>query len=55
MAIGSESEIGIDFTTWGKMSKASRENWFNHIRNDWGPDLLTGYGTLIQITKVDND
>ena len=48
MVIGNAPEIGTTFTTWGKMTKESRIAWFNHIRNNWGPDLLSGYGTLVR-------
>ena len=55
MAIGSAPEIGTSFTTWGKMSSQAREDWYNHIRNNWGPDLMSGYGTLVQIKRENND
>jgi hypothetical protein len=46
MVIGSAPEIGTKFTTWGKMDEASQEAWFAHVRLDWGPNLVVGYGTL---------
>lgn len=51
MAIGSAPEIGTKFTTWGQMDEASRQAWFDHMRNDWGPTLVTGYGTLVMVER----
>jgi hypothetical protein len=47
MAIGSEPEIGVEFTTWGQMSETARQAWFGHMQTAWGPDLTGGYGTLV--------
>lgn len=46
MAIGSAPEIGVEFTTWGKMSDESRTAWFAHIRAAWQDNLMAGYATL---------
>lgn len=46
MAIGSDPEIGVEFTTWGKMSEASRAAWFKRMREDWKDNLMSGYATL---------
>lgn len=46
MSIGSAPEIGTTFTTWGDMSAADRAAWFDHIRENWTPNLLAGYATL---------
>lgn len=43
MAIGSAPEIGVQFTTWGRMDDASRQAWFAHIRTNWSGDLMGGY------------
>lgn len=51
MAIGSAPEIGTTFTTWGEMNVFARRDWFDHIRLNWGPDLVNGYGTLVQIER----
>lgn len=46
MAIGSEGEIGTNFTTWGKMSQEDREAWFDYMNAEWKP-LMKGYATLV--------
>ena len=46
MAIGSEAEIGVEFSRWGEMNNASRQAWFNFMQTNWGPDLMGNYGTL---------
>lgn len=46
MAIGSDPEIGKQFTTWGEMDEAARKAWFDHIRVNWGHNLMAGYATL---------
>lgn len=46
MAIGSEGEIGTNFTTWGKMSQEDREAWFAYMDAEWNP-LMRGYATLV--------
>lgn len=50
MSIGSAPEIGTQFTTWGKMNEAARVAWYEHMRTNWGPNLLNGYGTLVRRT-----
>jgi hypothetical protein len=56
MAIGSDPEIGTEFTRWGLMSEASREAWFKFIREEWGADLCGRYAKLIyRNTTGDND
>lgn len=47
MAIGSEPEIGVQFSRWGLMSDAAKEAWFKHVVTHWGPDLVGEYGSLI--------
>lgn len=44
VAIGSDPEIGVEFTTWGRMSDEARAAWFLHMTEQWGPDLMGGYG-----------
>jgi hypothetical protein len=46
MAIGSEGEIGTNFTTWGKMSQEDRKAWFAYMNAEWNP-LMRGYATLV--------
>lgn len=52
MAIGSDPEIGVQFTTWGKMSPTARAAWYNYMRTEWGPDLQQGYGTLVYVDEA---
>lgn len=52
VAIGSAPEIGTQFTTWGQMSEQARAAWFEHMRTSWGPGLVGGYGTLVQIDRT---
>lgn len=46
MAIGSDPEIGVHFTTWGKMTPESQQAWFVHMREAWNDNLMAGYATL---------
>ena len=46
MAIGSDPEIGINFTRWGLMTLEDQQLWFKYMQEQWGPDLVGGYGTL---------
>jgi hypothetical protein len=46
MAIGSDPEIGVKFTTWGDMNQASRDAWFEYIRTKWTVNLMAGYATI---------
>ena len=46
MAIGSAPEIGVTFTLWGKMTPEQRQAWFRHMREQWGSDLMGGYGKI---------
>lgn len=48
MAIGSDPEIGVEFTRWGLMSEEARLAWFRHMTSAWGGDLCGGYGTLCE-------
>lgn len=54
MAIGSAPEIGTEFTTWGQMTEESRLRWWAHIRNNWGPALVNGYGTLVYADEAES-
>jgi len=47
MAIGSNPEIGTNFTTWGKMTEEERQAWFQYMRDNWGEYLMAGYATLV--------
>lgn len=46
MAIGSDPEIGTEFSRWGDMDQEARLKWFSHVRNNWGPDLMGDYGKV---------
>ena len=46
MAIGSEPEIGKQFTIWKDMNSDQREAWFKHFKHITGSDCLGGYATL---------
>lgn len=46
MAIGSDPEIGKQFTVWGKMDESARQAWFDYIRTEWKDNLMAGYATL---------
>jgi hypothetical protein len=47
MAIGSEPEIGANFTIWKDMSEFDRKAWFKYMNDNWGLYLQAGYATLI--------
>lgn len=47
MAIGSAPEIGVTFSTWGKMSPTERSEWFEYMRTEWHPNLMAGYAVLV--------
>ena len=46
MAIGSDPEIGKQFTVWKDMNEEQRASWFKHFRQVAGADLLGGYAKL---------
>ena len=46
MAIGSEPEVGKNFTIWKDMSEQDREAWFDYMNAEWKP-LMKGYATLV--------
>ena len=46
MAIGSEGEVGKNFTIWKDMSEQDREAWFDYMNAEWKP-LMKGYATLV--------
>lgn len=46
MAIGSAPEVGIVFSVWGQMDEASRQAWFDYIRENWKDNILAGYATI---------
>lgn len=45
-SIGSDPEIGVQFTRWGAMGEQARSAWFRHIVAHWGGDLCGGYATV---------
>lgn len=47
MAIGSEPEIGMEFTVWGKMTEKAKEAWMAHLKGmrDRG-NILEGYANV---------
>jgi len=47
MAIGSEGEIGTNFTVWKGMSEEDRKAWFQYMNDNWGEYLQAGYATLV--------
>lgn len=51
MAIGSDPEIGVEFTRWGDMTEEQRNAWFKYMREAYGPDLMGGYGRVIYIDR----
>lgn len=54
MAIGSNPEIGVTFTRWGQMTDEHRNMWFDHMRNNWGANLMGGYATLQEWKRWEN-
>lgn len=49
MAIGSQPETGVTFTTFGALTPEQHDDWYANIRK-FGPDLLNGYATLAHPT-----
>jgi hypothetical protein len=49
MAIGSAPEAGVTFARWGDMTDDDRFAWFVYMTNRWGPNLVGGYATLIDV------
>lgn len=47
MAIGSEPEIGANFSVWKDMSETDRKAWFKYMNDNWGEYLQAGYATLV--------
>jgi len=47
MAIGSEPELGKNFTVWKDMSEQDRVDWFKYMNDNWGKYLQAGYATLL--------
>lgn len=47
MAIGSGAEIGVSFGVWKDMSEQQRLRWFRFMRENWQPNLMNGYATLV--------
>ena len=47
MAIGSDGEIGVVFTSWGKMTPRDQQIWFDQLRDkvERG-NLLEGHATI---------
>lgn len=46
MAIGSAPEVGVVFSVWGQMDQASRDAWFQYMRDNYSDNLLAGYATI---------
>ena len=55
MAIGSAPEIGVEFQIFGKMTPEHQQEWFRHMREVYGPNLLGGYATLAFPQKLSGD
>lgn len=47
MAIGSDPEIGKVFTLWGEKSEQEQAEWYEYVRTNWHPYLMSGYATLV--------
>lgn len=52
MAIGSAPEIGGNFgKMWGQLLPEEKEQWFSFVRANWVPNLMAGYGTLVEVDR----
>lgn len=51
MAIGSAPEYGVTFGTWGELSEAQRLEHWARMADEWGPDLMRGYATLVMVNR----
>lgn len=51
MAIGSDPEIGVQFSRWGDMDDKSKQAWFRHMKNAWGTHLMGGYATVVEVPR----
>ena len=52
MTIGSDPEIGVVFTTWGKMSPESQQKWFDTLKKRVeSGNLLAGYAEIVYPTR----
>ena len=51
MAIGSAPEYGTEFKQWGEMNAAERQAWWRHMRENWHPNLMNGFGQLVEIDR----
>lgn len=47
MAIGSEPEVGKNFTIWKDMSEQDRLDWWKYMNENWSPYLMNGYAVLV--------
>jgi hypothetical protein len=52
MAIGSAIPAGVVFARWGDMDARERKAWYDFVRTDWHPNLMNGFGTLIEIDRT---
>lgn len=55
MAIGSAPEIGVTFRRWGLMNETERRDWFRFMREQFGPDGVGGYGTIVYPERTVQD
>lgn len=53
MSIGSEAEIGVQFSRWGDMDDKSRAAWYEHMKEHWNSTLMGGYATVCYPPKED--
>ena len=51
MAIGSDPEVGVEFTTWGRMTETAKPLWFAHMKEYWRDDLMGGYANTIYVNR----
>jgi len=51
MAIGSAPEIGLQFRTGKDMTPENWEEWWQHMRTEWSPNLMAGEGKLVYVTE----
>lgn len=47
MAIGSAPEIGTRFDLLKDMTPADLDAWFTFMQENWHPNLLAGYATVV--------
>jgi hypothetical protein len=51
VAIGSAPEIGVVFTTFGKLSESQQHLWYERIRETEGPDGMGDWASLHYVER----